>query len=33
MEKYLLNGFFLAVLPKAVFGAQPKVYDGAFLQK
>ena len=24
---------FLTVLPKAVFRAQPKVYDGAFLNK
>ena len=31
--KYLLNGHFLRVFPKAVFRNQPKVYGGAFLQK
>ena len=33
LEGYLLNGYFLTVLPKAVFRTQSKVYGGAFLQK
>ena len=33
LRKYLLNGYFLIVLPRAVFRTQSKVYGGAFLQK
>ena len=29
----LLNGYFLTVLPRALFRTQPKVYGGAFSQK
>ena len=29
----VLNGYFLTVLPQAVFRTQPKVYGEAFLQK
>ena len=29
----VLNGYFLTVLPQAVFRTQPKVYSEAFLQK
>ena len=28
-----LNGYFLTVLPRAVFKTQPKVYGGAFLEQ
>ena len=31
-ESIFLTGYFLAVLPRAVFRTQPKVYGGAFLQ-
>ena len=33
LGKYLLNGYFLTALPRAVFRTQSKVYGGAFLQK
>ena len=34
LGKYILNGyFFLKVLARAVFRAQPEVYGGALLQK
>ena len=31
LRKYLLNGFFLTVLSRALFRNQSKVYGGAFL--
>ena len=31
--KYLSDGYFFTVLPRALFRTQPKVYGGAFLQK
>ena len=31
-ENIFLNSYFSTVLPRAVFRAQPKVYDEAFLQ-
>ena len=33
LGEYLLNGYFLTVLPRAIFRTQSKVYGGAFLQK
>ena len=33
LGKYHLNGYFLTVLPKALFRIQPKVYGGAFFAK
>ena len=33
LREYLLNGYFLTGLLRAVFRTQPKVYGGAFLQK
>ena len=30
--KYVSNGYFLTVLPRALFQTQPKVYGGAYLQ-
>ena len=33
LRKYLLNGYFLTVLPGAGFRTQSKVYGEAFLQK
>ena len=33
LGKYLLNGYFLKVLPGAVFRTQPKIYGGSSLPK
>ena len=33
LGEYLLNGYFLTVLPRVGFQTQSKVYGGAFLQK
>ena len=30
MGKYVLNGYFLTVLPRALFRTQPKVYGETF---
>ena len=32
LQKYLLNGYFFTLLPKALFRTQSKVHGGAFLQ-
>ena len=33
LGEYLLNGYFLTILPRAIFRNQSKVFGGAFLQK
>ena len=33
LRKYLLNDYFLEVLPRVIFRTQSKVYGGAFSEK